>query len=114
MEQVAQPAAPAPAPATAPAQAQEGGGPPGPGAALGLDFQDHDKALRKWRLYLRIVAALFIGLAIILFVARGAKASSRSAEACGTHGSYSCYYYSYDYFEYDFISLPMVCAFPHY
>lgn len=87
--------APAPAPANTPAA----------NLSLGPNYHDHDRTLRKWRLGIRIATAVFIAIAMIIFIARGAIETERLRQNC--QEGYRCYYYSY---EYDLISLPILAA----
>ena len=87
-----------------------------PSPAADLDFQQQDRPLRLWRLGIRIFAAVFVALSIILFVVRGAKAMSDCNDEDDDYDyDYGYSYYSgcsgyYDpWYAYDFISLPLVC-----
>ena len=98
---VVQPATlPAPAPAPAPAPTST----PAPLATLGPNYHEHDRTLRKWRLGIRIATATFVAIAMIVFIARGAKQANKRYGDCS---AYRCYYY-YDFDAYDVISLPIV------
>lgn len=80
----------------------------------GPNLYEHDRALRKWRLYIRIATAVAIALSLILCIAGGARGGNNSHRESDCpysryRGRSSCHY-SYDINTYDVVSLPIVCT----
>lgn len=99
--QVQQPVPPQQAKATVPQPATVG--------LLGPNLQEHDRTLRLWRLYVRIAAASFVALSMILFIAQGAQTSNIYTSSCSYYNSRYCRSYSIQ--TYDLVSLPIVCTY---
>ena len=86
----------------------------GPVSATDLDPKQHDRPLRLWRLGLRIVATVFIVLSMILFVTRGARVIRETNCEDEDHGSRfnsGCNGYYDPAYNYDLVSLPIVCKY---
>jgi hypothetical protein len=108
------------APTVAPQPAQPIAAPVQQQTPADLDPKTHDRVLRLWRLGIRVFAALFVALSIILFVVRGAKwASGSECDRYDDYDDYDNYGYNHYYnpcdgyydpmYGYDFVSLPIVC-----